>query len=446
MIRGGENRKRPFEGERFCLANELTFLAIPRNQLTDEPIILEGVIEGHQTKKMQSSDDGFLKRNVPPSRNNRLSSNYGKGRKEQNGANGVCNNKMSFAIQRHNMKDRNEKPWSVEKLYGNADSWKGCKVCGRRRAPGKHGGICMGWIRKNCRIAIRHGASTKDIPSRRAGGRDDQKGSTPEWDAHTIPVKLANETWKVQVDYSSLNKVCAKDIQIRMAENDKEKTRFHTEEGVYCFTHMPKELKNSAVTLQGIIEKLLSDQRRRNVEVYLKEIVVKSKMDEGSFLGHMVTKEGIRAYPEKVQTIIRSPTPKSPNQIRSLFIQLKAIIKFIPKLAELKYPIREEGEVLMLCLQQRSETISSMLLVEREGIQIHVSYVSRLLQEMEICYTPMEKMVHALIHTTRSLRTIFRKHKVTVVTDRPMEEILKLPGRDEQLAKWDAEAQIYDIS
>ncbi|GKA29211.1 hypothetical protein Tco_0715456 [Tanacetum coccineum] len=127
-----------------------------------------------------------------------------------------------------------------------------------------------------------------------------------------------------------------------MAENDKEKTRFHTEEGVYCFTHMPKELKNSAVTLQGIIEKLLSDQRRRNVEVYLKEIVVKSKMDEGSFLGHMVTKEGIRAYPEKVQTIIRSPTPKSPNQIRSLFIQLKAIIKFIPKLAELKYPIREK--------------------------------------------------------------------------------------------------------
>ncbi|GJW86610.1 hypothetical protein Tco_0161950 [Tanacetum coccineum] len=31
--------------------------------------------------------------------------------------------------------------------------------------------------------------------------------------------------------------------QIRMAEGDEEKTRFHTEEGVYCFTHMPKELK-----------------------------------------------------------------------------------------------------------------------------------------------------------------------------------------------------------
>nr|GEU75306.1 zinc finger, CCHC-type [Tanacetum cinerariifolium] len=31
--------------------------------------------------------------------------------------------------------------------------------------------------------------------------------------------------------------------QIRITEDDEEKTDFHTEEGVYCFTHMPKELK-----------------------------------------------------------------------------------------------------------------------------------------------------------------------------------------------------------
>ncbi|GJU22657.1 hypothetical protein Tco_1155999 [Tanacetum coccineum] len=37
--------------------------------------------------------------------------------------------------------------------------------------------------------------------------------------------------------------------QIRMAVDDEEKNGFHTEEGVYCFTHMPKELKNSAATL-----------------------------------------------------------------------------------------------------------------------------------------------------------------------------------------------------
>ncbi|GJX82582.1 hypothetical protein Tco_0332063 [Tanacetum coccineum] len=91
----------------------------------------------------------------------------------------------------------------------------------------------------------------------------------PEWITNAIPIKLTNGTWKVQMDYSGLNKACAKDVyplleegeelaslmgypykgflqlpkeynQIRMAEEDEEKIGFHTEEGVYCFTHMPK--------------------------------------------------------------------------------------------------------------------------------------------------------------------------------------------------------------
>ncbi|GJY10821.1 hypothetical protein Tco_0756337 [Tanacetum coccineum] len=126
MIREGENHKGPFREERSSITDELTFPAIPRNQLTDEPIILEGIIEGHQTKKKQSSDDRFFRRNIPSSGNNRPSSTYGKGRKKQNGANGVCNNKMSFAIQCHNRKDRNKKPES-DVLRGSIEvfAWAG---------------------------------------------------------------------------------------------------------------------------------------------------------------------------------------------------------------------------------------------------------------------------------------------------------------------------------
>ncbi|GKA36971.1 reverse transcriptase domain-containing protein [Tanacetum coccineum] len=337
----------------------------------------------------------------------------------------------------------------------------------------------------------------------------------PEWITNSIPIKLANGTWKVQVDYSTHNKACAKDIQIRMAEDDEEKVGFHTEEGVYCFTHMPKELKNSASILQRMMEKILADQRGQNVEIHLEEIVIKSKSEldlvqdveetlrklkrvnikidpvmssfgvkEGRFLDHMVTKEGLRADPGRIHAIILSPTPRSPNQIRNLFLQLTAISKFIPNLAELKHPIRKartrmettkesswmneakealrrierklgklqtlsipkEGDDPMLCLRQRNKTISSVLLVEREGIQIPVSYVSRPPQGMKICYTSTEKRVQALIHTTRSLRTVFRKHKVKVVTDGPMEETLKLSRREGRLGKWATEIRTYDIS
>ncbi|GKF64768.1 hypothetical protein Tco_0188216, partial [Tanacetum coccineum] len=81
----------------------------------------------------------------------------------------------------------------------------------------------------------------------------------PEWVANAKLIKLANGTWQVQMDYSSLNKICAKDMfpflveeeelvsligyrykcflrllkdnsQIRMAKDDEDKTGFHIEE------------------------------------------------------------------------------------------------------------------------------------------------------------------------------------------------------------------------
>ncbi|GKB57220.1 reverse transcriptase domain-containing protein [Tanacetum coccineum] len=129
------------------------------------------------------------------------------------------------------------------------------------------------------------------------------------------------------------------------------------------------------------------------------------------------------------------------NEAKEAFQRIKRKLRKLQTLA-----IPREGEELMLCLQQRNETASSVLMVKREGVQTPISYVSRPLQGIETCYTPTEKMVQALIHTTRSLRTTFRKHKVTVVTDGPMEEILKLSGREGRLAKWPAKIRTYDIS
>ncbi|GKE14304.1 hypothetical protein Tco_1421881 [Tanacetum coccineum] len=98
-----------------------------------------------------------------------------------------------------------------------------------------------------------------------------------------------------KVDYSSLNKVYAKDMypfpeegeelasllgypykcflqlpkeysQIRIAEDDEEKTRFHTEEGVYYFTHMLKELKKLSSYTSKDDEEGLSRSKRMERE------------------------------------------------------------------------------------------------------------------------------------------------------------------------------------
>ncbi|GJW29453.1 reverse transcriptase domain-containing protein [Tanacetum coccineum] len=216
--------------------------------------------------------------------------------------------------------------------------------------------------------------------------------------------------------------------QIRMAEDDEENTRFHIEEGVYCFTHMPKELHNSAATLQRMMKKVLADQRGRNVEIFLEEIVIKSKNKRDLVQDVEETLRKLKRVNIKIDPITSSFRVKEGRFLGYILTK------------------EGEGEALMICLRQRNETISSVLLVEREGIQIPVSYVSRPLQGMEICYTLTKNMAQALIHTTRSLRAIFRKHKVKVVTDGPMEEILNLNGRKRRLAKWVAEVQTYDIS
>ncbi|GJU55489.1 hypothetical protein Tco_1229203 [Tanacetum coccineum] len=47
-----ENRKRPYEAEEPRLAEEIAFSVIPRNSLTDAPIILEGTIKGFRVRRI----------------------------------------------------------------------------------------------------------------------------------------------------------------------------------------------------------------------------------------------------------------------------------------------------------------------------------------------------------------------------------------------------------
>ncbi|GJV44081.1 hypothetical protein Tco_1428617 [Tanacetum coccineum] len=79
-------------------------------------------------------------------------------------------------------------------------------------------------------------------------------------------------------------------------------------------------------------------------------------------------------------------------------------------------------------------------------MQIPIHSMSRLLQGMEICYTLTEKAVLTLIHTTRCLRKTFSTYKINVITNVPMEKMLKNPGTSGQLALWEIELNTYHIS
>ena len=65
--------------------------------------------------------------------------------------------------------------------------------------------------------------------------------------------------------------------QIRMAEEDQEKTSLITSQGLYCFKVMPFGLKNAGATYQRLVNKMFSKQIGRNMEMYMDDMLIKSK-------------------------------------------------------------------------------------------------------------------------------------------------------------------------
>ena len=65
--------------------------------------------------------------------------------------------------------------------------------------------------------------------------------------------------------------------QILLKEGDQEKTAFVTSEGLYCYKVMSFELKNAGATYQRLVNQIFSKQIGRNMEVYVDDMLVKSR-------------------------------------------------------------------------------------------------------------------------------------------------------------------------
>ncbi|GJY24758.1 reverse transcriptase domain-containing protein [Tanacetum coccineum] len=235
-----------------------------------------------------------------------------------------------------------------------------------------------------------------------------------------------------------------------MTKKDEEKTTFHTEEGVFCYTKMPFGLKNAGATYQRLVDSAFKEQIGVNLEAINMKLNPKKcsfAMEEGKFLGYVVTSEGIRANPEKEKAVMDMPSPKTLKQMQSLkaaeaaFLEMKKLVSELPTLTTPK-----KGETLMMYLAATNEAVSAVLLTERNGRQIPIHYVSRSLQGAETNYAPMEKLALALVHAARRLRRYFQAHPIKVITDSPIGQVLNNSGASRRLAKWAVELGAYGIT
>lgn len=72
-------------------------------------------------------------------------------------------------------------------------------------------------------------------------------------------------------------------------------------------------------------------------------------------------------------------------------------------------------------------------------------YVGRVLKDVEIQYTPLEKVLLALITTARILMPYFQAHHIQVLTDQLLTSVLRSPASSDQMVKWAMELMQYDL-
>ncbi|XP_050233413.1 uncharacterized protein LOC126681900 [Mercurialis annua] len=199
------------------------------------------------------------------------------------------------------------------------------------------------------------------------------------------------------------------------------------------------------------------NQLGKNVEVYVDDIVVKSKGIEdhagdlaetfeklkgfnlklnpekcvfavrsGKFLGHLISEKGIEANPEKIEAVMNMKAPSSVKEVQKLNGRVTALGRFMKDcntaFEELKVYLStppvlgrpEPGEILYLYLSVNDETAAAVLVKE-------------------------DKVA------AEKLRRYFEAHIIVVRTNQPLRKALQRPEMSGRLVSWSVQLGGYDI-
>ncbi|GJZ17319.1 reverse transcriptase domain-containing protein [Tanacetum coccineum] len=160
------------------------------------------------------------------------------------------------------------------------------------------------------------------------------------------------------------------------------------------------------------------------------------RVEEGMFLGYKVNTKGLKVCPDKMEAVLSLPSLKCFKVVQKLNGKLASLNRFLAKSAEKSLPFFKnlkkctknsdfywtteaeeafkqmkqliaelpmltaliEKEELIVYLAAAKETVSAVLMTEREAKQMPIYFVSRALRGPEINYTSMEKLVLTLVH------------------------------------------------
>lgn len=227
---------------------------------------------------------------------------------------------------------------------------------------------------------------------------------------------------------------------------------------------MPFSLINARVTFQRAMDSSFKDFRDRIIVVYLDDLMVFSKkrtdhfqdlsavlqrcrehgfslnskksifcVTEGKLLGHIVSKEGVKIDPKRVNVIQHLSLPSNQTRVRSFFGQVNFLRRFVPEFAETtkhivsllseQYPFkwtkearnsfeRIKGSVanaptlvnpdftkdfILYCYASNHTMFGILLQLDENGVELPIAFMSTPLKHHEFKYSPMEKHAYAIV-------------------------------------------------
>lgn len=362
---------------------------------------------------------------------------------------------------------------------------------------------------------------------------------SPVW---LVPKKVGvsgQRTWRMVIDYRKLNEKSLADLyplpcistifdqigkakyftildlasgyhQLKINEADAHKTAFATDFGLFQFVRMPFGLKNSPACFQRCIDKALVGLQGVTLFVFIDDIVIYSQTleeheikfrelmerlvkynlkvqlekceflkSEVIYLGHSISKDGLRVDGKKIEAVKRFPRPKNVKNIRQFMGLANYYSKFIKDFAKMAKPLTRllqkdvkfdwnleaakafnslkdclcNAPVLqfpdfslpfIITCDSSNFAIGGILSQGKIGEDRPVAYTSRMLRNAEKNYCIYEKEFLAILHSVETFRHYIYNTHFTIVTDhRPL---LYIKGADcnTRVQKWRFKLSEYD--
>lgn len=366
--------------------------------------------------------------------------------------------------------------------------------------------------------------------------------SSPLWIVPKKEDSLGNKRWRLVIDYRALNEKTLGDAyplpniadildqlgsakyfsvfdlasgfhQIAMNPGDAQKTAFTTPYGLYEFTRMPFGLKNAPATFQRLMDQVLTGLQGIELFVYLDDIVIySSSLDqhtikfrelctrlrksglklqpdkceflrtEVAYLGHIITCDGVKPDPKKIEAVQNFPTPTNAKTIKQFLGLAGYYRRFIPNFSKIaksltnllkkdipfRWTQKEQSAFVALrdalckppVLQYPDFTKSFVITTDASGYAIGgvlsqgiigqdlpIAYTSRTLTDAEMNYPTIEKELLAIVYCVKHFRHYIYGREFQLVTDhRPLVWLDSVKDPGSRLVRWRLKLAEYNYS